>query len=241
MNTFFKSDVGKIRTDNQDFGYCTTLDDGAIISIVCDGMGGVSGGRVASEIAVKSIYENIKNGYKKLKNTKQKIELLKQAIDAANKVVYDISTHESELSGMGTTVVLTFVENKVAHILHVGDSRAYLIRNNEIKAVTKDHSFVQEMLDIGQLSYESAKNHPKKNIITRALGVLPELKTDYNKIDITKGDKILICTDGLTNEVSDEQILEIVNTSPDDEMCSRLINTALTNGGADNITVAIIA
>ena len=240
MNVYSKTDIGLMRSSNQD--YCKTgeLSDGSVWAVVCDGMGGANGGSTASRIAAETIAEQLKELYHTEKYRDDMEKLIKTAIAIANQRVYDMSLKVYSLSGMGTTVVAAVVKNEVVHIVHAGDSRAYLYENGSLTQITKDHSMVQELVDIGQITPEEARNHPNKNIITRALGTRENLKTDYNGVKFDKDSVLLICTDGLSNYLTDEDIAEFINKSRGDELVSRLVEQAKIMGGSDNITVAVI-
>ena len=240
MNVYSKTDIGLMRSSNQD--YCKTgeLPDGCIWAVVCDGMGGANGGSTASRIAAETIAEQLKELYNIEKYHDDMEKLIKTAIAIANQRVYDMSLKVYSLSGMGTTVVAAVVKEEVVHIVHAGDSRAYLYENGSLTQITKDHSMVQELVDIGQITPEEARNHPNKNIITRALGTRENLKTDYNGVKFDKDSVLLICTDGLSNYLTDEDIAEFINKSRGDELVSRLVEQAKIMGGSDNITVAVI-
>ncbi len=240
MNVYSKTDIGLMRSSNQD--YCKTgeLPDGCIWAVVCDGMGGANGGSTASRIAAETIAEQLKELYHTEKYRDDMEKLIKTAIAIANQRVYDMSLKVYSLSGMGTTVVAAVVKNEVVHIVHAGDSRAYLYENGSLTQITKDHSMVQELVDIGQITPEEARNHPNKNIITRALGTRENLKTDYNGVKFDKDSVLLICTDGLSNYLTDENIAEFIKKSRGDELVGRLVEQAKMMGGSDNITVAVI-
>ena len=240
MNVYSKTDIGLMRSSNQD--YCKTggLSDGSVWAVVCDGMGGANGGSTASRIAAETIAEQLKELYNIEKYHDDMEKLIKTAIAIANQRVYDMSLKVYSLSGMGTTVVAAVVKEEVVHIVHAGDSRAYLYENGSLTQITKDHSMVQELVDIGQITPEEARNHPNKNIITRALGTRENLKTDYNGVKFDKDSVLLICTDGLSNYLTDEDIAEFINKSRGDELVGRLVEQAKMMGGSDNITVAVI-
>ena len=240
MNVYSKTDIGLMRSSNQD--YCKTgeLPDGCIWAVVCDGIGGANGGSTASRIAAETIAEQLKELYHTEKYRDDMEKLIKTAIAIANQRVYDMSLKVYSLSGMGTTVVAAVVKEEVVHIVHAGDSRAYLYENGSLTQITKDHSMVQELVDIGQITPEEARNHPNKNIITRALGTRENLKTDYNGVKFDKDSVLLICTDGLSNYLTDENIAEFIKKSRGDELVGRLVEQAKMMGGSDNITVAVI-
>ncbi len=240
MNVYSKTDIGLMRSSNQD--YCKTgeLSDGCVWAVVCDGMGGANGGSTASRIAAETIAEQLKELYNIEKYRDDMEKLIKTAVAIANQRVYDMSLKVYSLSGMGTTVVVAVVKDEAVHIVHAGDSRAYIYENGSLQQITKDHSMVQELVDIGQITQEEARNHPNKNIITRALGTRENLKTDYNDVKFDKDSVLLICTDGLSNYLTDEDIAVFINESRGEELVGRLVERAKMMGGSDNITVAVI-
>lgn len=239
MKIYGKTDIGLVRETNQDAFSFGSFDDGNCWAVVCDGMGGVSGGQVASEICVEKVSEAIKRSYRSNMTLSSAKNLLTTAINAANSAVFKQAQENLELKGMGTTVVALIVLGKIAVVAHVGDSRAYIL-NNEIKQVTKDNSFVQLLIDTGKITEAEAKVHPDRNIITRAVGIEHVVDVDIDIIDINNDDKILICTDGLNGCVSDADILKIVNEYGDSST-EKLVETANDAGGRDNVTVVIIA
>ena len=174
-------------------------------------MGGANGGEIASETAVKSIEEQILASYEEDFKSEEMKLMLSTLIFHANSAVYDMAQENESLKGMGTTIVVAIVLDNVAHIAHAGDSRAYLLHNGNIMQITTDHSMVQELIKNGDLTVEQAKVHPQKNIITRALGVNPVVEIDYEKVPLAKDDRILICTDGLTNYIEPEKIRNLAD------------------------------
>lgn len=166
--------------------------------------------------------------------------ILESALVAANEKIFNISSGDSNLKGMGTTAVIALVSDDIAHIMHVGDSRAYHLHKDGITRLTRDHSIVQELVETGELTESEAKTHPKKNIITQALGVEKEVQFDYCKVNLEKDDVILLCTDGLTNYVEDKQIYKCYNELSIFEIPDKLIELANQGGGGDNITIAVI-
>ncbi len=239
MKIFGKTDIGLVRETNQDAFSFGSFDDGNCWAVVCDGMGGVSGGQVASDICVKKISEAFERGYRKGINIGSAKNLLTTAVNAANSAVFKKAQENLEFKGMGTTVVAVLVLGNIAVIAHVGDSRAYLV-NDTIKAITKDHSFVQLLIDTGKINEEEAKIHPDRNVITRAVGIEHVVDVDIDIVDINANDKLLICTDGLNGYVPDADILKIINEYGDSST-EKLVETANNAGGRDNVTVVIIA
>ncbi len=240
MKTVGRSDIGMRRKNNEDSFRIGQLEDGVVWAVVCDGMGGASAGQVASLLAADMVSSKIEKCYNKLMTEKSIENLLLSAITAANLIVFDKSREDESLYGMGTTIVACIIKENYACIAHVGDSRAYLIHNDEISQITKDHSLVQEMLDNGQITEEEFKNHPNKNIITRALGVREKIEIDFNNRLLENNDAIILCTDGLSGCVSDEEILETYTKNEFETVADKLISQANSNGGPDNITAVAI-
>lgn len=240
MKVYSRTDTGLVRSSNQD--YCKTgdLPDGSVWAVVCDGMGGANGGSTASRIAAETIAEQLKELYNTERYHDDIEKLIKESVAIANQRVYDMSMKVYSLSGMGTTVVVGLVRDEVVHIVHAGDSRAYLYENGSLSQITKDHSMVQELVDMGQITLEEARNHPNKNIITRALGTRENLKTDYNSVSFRKESVLLICTDGLSNYLTEDDIAGFIKESRGTELVERLVEQAKFMGGSDNITAAVI-
>ena len=238
MKLFGKTDIGLVRETNQDAFSFGSFDDGNCWAVVCDGMGGVSGGQVASEICVEKVSEAIKRSYRKGITVSSAKNLLTTAINAANSAVFKEAQENIELKGMGTTVVAVLVLGSIAVVAHVGDSRAYLI-NDEINQITKDHSFVQLLIDTGKITEEEAKVHPDRNVITRAVGIEHVVDVEIDIIDINYNDKLLICTDGLNGYVPDADILKIIKEYGDSST-EKLVETANNAGGRDNVTVVML-
>lgn len=240
MQIFAKTDKGKVRSINQDAFYINTLSDGAALAIVCDGMGGASAGDIASKTAVEIMSQYILNSYNSSLSSDDIIRLVDNAIESANLEVFTLSKKDEQLSGMGTTAVIAIARNTEAIVCNIGDSRAYLI-NDDLIQITRDHSVVQSLVEIGKLSPEEARVHPEKNIITRALGVEENVLSDSYCIDISENDKLLLCTDGLSNYVEPDSILRIVNDNAFDKIPDLLIEKANHGGGRDNITAVVIS
>lgn len=240
MKIVAKTDIGKKRESNQD-SYATGELPGSVAwAVVCDGMGGAAGGNLASSTAVKIISERITSTYRTGMSASSIRNMFASAIAAANISVYDMSKANPELTGMGTTVVVAIVVDNTVFIAHAGDSRGYILSENSLNQLTKDHSIVQEMIDQGTLTLDEAKTDPRKNIITRALGVDSELSFDFNIADISEKDVLIICTDGLTNYVEPQEFYELTSDGKYNEYAERLVNRANNNGGGDNITVVTI-
>ncbi len=237
MKIFGKTDIGLVRSSNQDTFRVGKFDSGTVWAVLCDGMGGASGGDVASKMAADLIAERILGNYNDNMKTSSVSNLFESAINFASIKIFDLARENESLFGMGTTVVVAIVRDGEVMISHVGDSRAYII-SDEIRQVTKDHSIVQEMLDRGEISEDIAKNHPIKNYITRALGVKDRVSVDFTSEDFSDDDILLLCSDGLSNMLEADVLKENV-MSADDETCSKLVDMANEKGGKDNITVVI--
>lgn len=241
MKIVAKTDIGLVRDSNQDSYAAGELPGSVAWAVVCDGMGGVAGGNVASSTSVKIISEQITASYRVGMSAKSIRNMLISAINDANISVFDISCSSREFSGMGTTVVCAVVTDSVAYVAHVGDSRAYMLSGDgKITQLTRDHSMVQDMVENGKITESQAKNHPRKNIITRAVGVDRDIKVDFLIEEMSDGDSLLLCTDGLTNFVENDEICEITKDNKYYEFAERLVERANKNGGGDNVTVVAI-
>lgn len=240
MKVYSKTDTGKKREVNQDSFYAGEFDNGTVFAVVCDGMGGAKSGNVASERAATVISDYIVKSYSPKMSSVGVENMLRAAVASANTEVYELATQKEEYEGMGTTVVVALVAENLTHIVHVGDSRAYLITSSEIEQLTTDHSIVQAMVNKGEISEEEAKIHPRKNIITRAIGTEPEVMCDYNIVLKPENAVILICTDGLSNHLDEQILFELVKNTPQEECAQTLIDKANEAGGTDNITAVLV-
>ncbi len=243
MNAWANTDIGFSRTQNQDY-YNLEInhDTGFALCVVCDGMGGAKAGNIASEIAANSFFEELHMLIKPGMTLKAKRTYIRQATTIANKKVYDKSLSSPDYYGMGTTLVGGIVTPSQAVIANVGDSRGYLIDRTGIQRITRDHSVVEDMLYRGDLSAEEAKNHPSKNLITRALGTDETVLCDIFSVEIRQGDYLVLCSDGLTNVIDDQEILyEVLHGGNPANCCQRLIRIANSRGGPDNITVILLS
>lgn len=233
------TDIGSCRQENQD-NYCAQqLTDGSGWGLVCDGMGGVNGGWVASHTATDTMLKYYRERLKSLRHGEEK-QFMMRGFDLANRAVYEKATSDPEMLGMGTTGVCAYVQGNMAHVVHAGDSRAYLLHGGYIRQLTRDHSMVQQLVDSGQITREQAALHPQKNLITRALGVSSTIVPEYNRCEVQKGDYLLLCTDGLTNMVPDEEIALILQETTFFDAPGVLVDRALKGGGQDNITVLLM-
>lgn len=240
MQIFSKTDRGRVRTDNQDAYFAGKITDDSVFAVVCDGMGGANAGNVASELAVRHISEYVIRSYRDGMDMTDTEKTLKNAIVSANISLYDKAVNNAELAGMGTTAVAAFVKDGTAVIAHVGDSRIYLV-NGEIKQLTRDHSVVQSLIESGKITPEDAKVHPRKNVITRALGAEEDVAVDSDCLNLSNGDTLLLCSDGLTNFLDDKDILTVFQNNDISAVAERLVEEANKNGGGDNITVVTVA
>lgn len=240
MKLVARTDVGLVRENNQDSYTTCELENGAVLAIVCDGMGGAAEGQLASMQAVKVIKERISERFTGGMSDLSLKSLMISAVESANKHIYDLSLSDEKYEGMGTTVVAALLTDSYVYIVHAGDSRAYKISDGNIFRLTRDHSVVQRMLENGEITPEEALDHPSKHIITRAIGVDSEIKTDFCQESFDDGDVIILCSDGLSNFVSDEKIAEILNSNNFYGFADKLVNLANQNGGADNITVVAV-
>lgn len=235
------SDVGKVREINQD-AYFYIEDKVVPIFIVADGMGGHKAGEVASNLAISAIASYYKANRDKIENEEMFVpQFINESIAKANEKIIEESQNDEELRGMGTTITMCIIFGDEIYIGHVGDSRAYLLRDDELTQLTQDHSLVGELLRTGSITKKEAMNHPKKNVITRAVGTDSKLSVDIVNRELNLNDKIILCTDGLTNMVSEERILETVKIDENIfESCSKLVNIANEIGGIDNTTIMFI-
>ncbi|MCF6462697.1 Stp1/IreP family PP2C-type Ser/Thr phosphatase [Clostridium sp. Cult1] len=241
MEIGVKTDIGKIRDINQDAYYISSLSKHPLV-IIADGMGGHKAGEIASNMAVEIISSNLeKDLVGSSLNDNDIKDIIKCSISKANEEIYNKSLEDEKFSGMGTTVTLAYKKNKKIFIGHVGDSRAYLFRKGVLSQLTKDHSLVEELIRNGSISREEAKIHPQRNIITRAVGTSKEIESDLIIQEKLIDDILLLCTDGLTNMVMDEEIEKYLYKCHDmQKVCEELVRTANDKGGFDNITVLAI-
>lgn len=237
-----KTDVGKRRVNNQDCFNITSLAGGAYLCTVCDGMGGANGGNIASEIACRVYTDFVKNGF--TLDSESDAELMKEAVTHANTAVHEAAQADPALKGMGTTLVSVLIrENGKATVINVGDSRLYSLSAGQIRQITRDHSYVQYLVDMGQITVNDAKNASIRNIIIRSIGNEAKTNPDVFHLEHETDGYLLLCTDGLSNCVPNDVIAENVNaeTQEDLEKCTeKLVDLANEGGGTDNITVLLI-
>lgn len=235
-----KTDAGLIRKANQDAYACGSYPDGNAWAVVCDGMGGANGGSTASTTAVGIISDQLQKKYAGGVDSTTAKKLLLDVLEEANAGVNAMSRNDPALTGMGTTVIACIATPAQAYIAHAGDSRAYLVGADRVVQLTRDHSVVQEMIDTGKISRQEAKNHPQRNIITRALGVEETLEVDFSGVTLDDGTYLMICTDGLTNHVEESDFVRVIFESGGEDPAAKLVQMANDGGGADNITVVIL-
>ncbi len=237
MKAFAATDVGKVRKVNQDCVFSSTVPVGCLpnLFIVADGMGGHKAGDIASRLTVDSVVDKLSKV-----NSKDYISVITDTIIKVNKEVIDKAAESQDYEGMGTTLVVATVFENILKVANVGDSRLYVI-GEDIIQITRDHSLVEEMVTNGQLARADARVDKRKNIITRAIGGESKVEAEMFSVELKPKDKILMCSDGLSNMVDDTEILEIINREPDIEKAARmLIDAANENGGKDNISVVIV-
>ena len=235
-----KTDVGRVRQENQDDYRAGELPGGAVWALVCDGMGGAKGGREASQGACNVIENFFQEQYAQC-GAGQEEPFLKKALLYANRFVFQKAAHEEALAGMGTPAVCALVRSGNVYLCHAGDSRAYLIRDGKLTQLTHDHSYVQELVDCGTITEEEAEHHPQKNIITKALGVDYRLEPEFTAAKLKREDRLLLCTDGLTNMVPVEEMEKLLAQGTFYDLPDRLIEAANAHGGSDNITALLLA
>ena len=237
MKAYAKTDIGARRQTNQDYVFCSMQPVGSLpnLFIVADGMGGHKAGDLASRYTVEGFLETVKNS-----KADNPITIIEEAVEKSNLLLIQKSKESIDYEGMGTTLVVATIIGKSIYIANVGDSRLYLV-NNEIQQITRDHSLVEEMISLGEIDRKNARTHEKKNIITRAIGVDTEVVADFFEVDYVYGDMILMCSDGLSNMIEDEDMKNIINRGNDlPEITENLITEANKNGGKDNISVILV-
>lgn len=240
MSSFGLTDKGRYRAENQD-AFAIADTEGGLVAVVCDGMGGAAAGRLASDMAVKRFISFAKKGFA-VSGSGQEEDVLRQAADSANRQIYHFAATAEEYNGMGTTLVGAVFGEAQATFVNVGDSRAYRIARDGIVQITKDHSLVQRMVDAGEITREQARRHPRRNIITRAVGSEAFVTCDLFTCPVRPGDIFLLCTDGLTNTVPDAELHRLALAAEDPESaCRALVEAALENNTRDNVTAVIVS
>ena len=243
MEYFGITDRGCVRKNNQDAFFCEDIRlIDSVLMVVCDGMGGAKSGNIASVMASEIFKDTFLENLNLFADPESMAEQMKDAAKITKKAVYATSISDEDYNGMGTTLVAAVVNNEGATIANIGDSRAYVISRTEgIRQVTSDHSVVEQMVLKGEISRTEARRHPNKNLITRAVGTSSRVSADTFYTPLKEGDRLLLCSDGLSNVVEDDQIAyEILKTDNMTECCENLIKAAIAHGAPDNVTVAII-
>lgn len=234
------TDQGAVRVQNQDSYYLSPMEDDLVLAVVCDGMGGARAGNVASSLAVEKASEYLESlSPEELLQTPG--EHLAKAAALANDAVFHKASQEPECRGMGTTMVAALVHGRCADVLNIGDSRAYRIGEECIVKVTRDHSVVEDLVHRGDITPEQARQHPQKNLITRALGSERQSRTDLYQVELSGGEFLLLCTDGLSNTLTDQEMLyEALHGGEPETCCQRMLDVALSRGAPDNVTAVLI-
>ena len=238
IKSYAITDIGRKRQLNQDFIYLSETPIGNLpnVFIVADGMGGHNAGDYASRYAVETVVEEIGASFEK-----NPVKIMGRAIDKANAMIRQRAREDVSLNGMGTTMVIATCMGRYLEVANVGDSRLYVVHENRIEQVTQDHSLVEEMVRMGGIDRASARNHPDKNIITRAIGARDYIEADFFNLELQTGDMILLCSDGLTNMIEDDVIYRILTNGRSlKNRVEELVETANQNGGKDNISVIVI-
>lgn len=239
MNVWGITHRGAVREQNQDAYDYRRLEDSRVIALVCDGMGGARAGNVASTLAVDTFMQVFLSQNEGAPDDQKRME---SAAEQANSTVFHRSNTDPECRGMGTTMVAVLAGNGQALFLNEGDSRAYHINASGIQRVTRDHSLVEDLVQRGDLTREQARVHPHKNLITRALGSESRLRADFFRRDLKPGDYLLLCSDGLSNLMEEQEILyEVLHGGQEEDCCQRLLDIALQRGAPDNVTVALLS
>ncbi len=242
MEAWGLTDAGNVREQNQDFYRIDRISEEMLLAVVCDGMGGAKSGNVASRLACEVFSEEVLRSVSADMTPEEIERMLRSALTLANISVYEHSQLSEDYTGMGTTLVSALVLRDTVFVLNVGDSRAYHINADGVRCVTVDHSVVEMMVQRGELTPEQAKSHPSKNLITRAVGPSAQVFADVFRVKAEEGDCLLLCTDGLSNQMDDQEILfEVAHGTRKDDCCNRLLQIAKNRGAPDNVTSILIA
>lgn len=234
------TDTGLVRRENQD-SYATAVMADCTVAVVCDGMGGTNGGHTASSVAVETILHTLETAIRPHMDWQQLKNTVLQAVAAANQAIRARAVEDESLSQMGTTLVCAVCRDGEAELFNVGDSRGYLLSEEGIRQVTRDHSVVESMVERGDITPAQARRHPRRNLITRALGPDAEVEADSFHVLWRQGDFLLLCTDGLVNTVTDQEILfEVMHEADLDSCLDRLMAKAKEQGAPDNVTVVLL-
>ncbi len=241
MNVWTITDTGVVRQQNQDACRVEILSPTQMLLMVCDGMGGARAGNIASELAVGAFGDAVLERLNDPERASDIGNLLRESAEEANRIVFHRANTDPACLGMGTTLVAALVTDQVCHVLNVGDSRAYAVNAEGIRKITRDHSLVEDLVRRGEITPEQARTHPQKNLITRALGAAEGVKADVFEEPRVPGAFLLLCSDGLSNVVTDQEILyEIIHGGEPSDCCKRLLDTALSRGAPDNVTAILL-
>ncbi len=242
MEVWAQTDPGLVRKQNQDYYLTGQLFPGCTAAVVCDGMGGAKSGNVASKLAATAFFDELKRAMRPQMREENIAQVIQQAVHMANSSVYENAQLSEDMQGMGTTLVAVIVQEQVAYFANVGDSRAYFLNQEGVHQITVDHSLVEMMVRRGELTREQAKTYPSKNLITRAVGTEPKVVCDLFRLPVRQGDFLLLCTDGVSNLLADQELLfEVVHGVRKQECCQRLINIVKERGAPDNLTAVLLA
>ena len=241
MHSWGLTDPGCVRTQNQDSYQIEELDRNTKLFVVCDGMGGAKSGNIASTLAIDVFVQEVKRSWNASMTRTNIDQVLRSAVKLANFTVFDQASQFEDFTGMGTTLAAALVSGRNVSVVNVGDSRVYAITEGGIRQVTRDHSLVQMMVERGELTPEMAKSYPGKNFITRAIGTDTVVECDLFYTTLDKGDCLLLCSDGLSNMMDDQEILfEVVHGVNKQQCCQRLLDIAKNRGAPDNVTSILI-
>ncbi len=241
MQAWSLSDTGLVREQNQDYCDIVRFSDEQLLVIVCDGMGGARAGNVASRLACEVFAGEVRRTVHENMSAAAIADMMISGAELSNRTVYEQSHLGTQFQGMGTTLVAAFLQGRDATIANIGDSRAYYMNRSGISRITVDHSVVEDMVRRGELTPDQARRHPRRNLITRAVGTEPDVLCDIFTKTLSPGDFLLLCTDGLSGVVTDQEMLfEVVHGANPDNCCRRLLNIALGAGAPDNVTMALI-
>ncbi len=241
MQSWGLTDQGCVRKQNQDAYHIEKLDRTSLLCVVCDGMGGAKSGNIASTLAVDVFVEEVRRTWTPNIAPDKLEQMLRGAVKLANFTVFDQAQQFEEFDGMGTTLVAVLIRGRRVTAVNVGDSRAYKVDSDGIRQITRDHSLVQMMVDRGELSPELARTYPGKNFITRAIGTEAMVECDVYHFEVKKGDYLLLCSDGLSNTMDEQEMLfEIVHGVKKQHCCQRLLDIAKSRGAPDNVTSILI-
>lgn len=233
------TDKGAVRQQNQDAYYLDTTDKGVALAVVCDGMGGAKAGNIASALAVDTLVDALRS--QDAAAAADPGQVLLDAAELSNSAVFYRASIDPDCRGMGTTMVAVLVDGGEAYILNIGDSRCYLVSREGITKLTRDHSVVEDLVQRGEITPEEARLHPRKNLITRALGAEERVRADLYRQTLEEGDFLLLCSDGLSNSVTDQELLyEIVHGGAAEDCCRRLLKIAMDRGAPDNVTAVLL-